>query len=680
MLATVVATFLLLLALNAASGAADYQRFTVRVVWPGGTNCSAPLSAACNDTGLTSWPEGWAASDPSQGGGDWSGGSKSFSNPLPANMRIGWVEVDLYGRFECSPNETHTAFDVQVQKEAIASLEFQANASKCQGCRNCGYLHKATSRHYGTAGLPDYDYGPQAPNILSLQLHSGLLVLNAADIHIYAKDSTGGSNIDMSRWEFIAILISALIGVVILVSTICFGIILFLKSRGRLRRSRYTEIPGKAARGSKGEGTSGRDSTYDDDDDGDCESKPPTRDTINNLTGSDELLVTTENTALLSNTPTGNLGNPAKAKEVLGAERGHHHGRPRKRSAAGQNWKKQIQVTEIKILGRIGRGSYGDVFKGVWQGTVVAVKKLPGYFIELREEESAAFLDNFQKEASIMKSLHHPNILQLLSTYMEPPDLCLVMEYMPKGSLYKILHDQTVQLDWPIVRKILLDAAKGMAYLHGCEPVVIHRDLKSHNLLIDNNWTCKVCDFGLSKILTDRPTTSQMTSCGTPSWTAPEVLRNDRYTEKADVFGFGVVVWECVTRQDPHPGMPPFQVVLEVGSKHLRPEIPSTAPTPLQDLMRSCWSEDPAQRPSFQEIVRLLISMKVHALYPPAAAGDGVEADIVREGSEDEQHHHQRSVTDDGTGEDEGPVRPVMLYSPSAELRAPHEEAISSSS
>lgn len=88
---------------------------------------------------------------------------------LPANMRIGWVEVDLYGRFECSPSsaspssaglrlklpnlamadETHTAFDVQVQREAIASLEFQANASRCQGCRNCGYLHKATSRHYG---------------------------------------------------------------------------------------------------------------------------------------------------------------------------------------------------------------------------------------------------------------------------------------------------------------------------------------------------------------------------------------------------------------------------------------------------------------------------------------------------------------------------------------------------
>jgi hypothetical protein len=123
------------------------------------------------------------------------------------------------------------------------------------------------------------------------------------------------------------------------------------------------------------------------------------------------------------------------------------------------------------------------------------------------------------------------------------------------------------------------------------------------------------------------------------------------------------------------------QVVLEVGSKHLRPEIPNTAPTPLQDLMRSCWAEDPAQRPSFQEIVRLLISMKVPALYPPAAAGDGVEADVVRESSEDEQQqHHQRSVTDEGAGEDEEPVGPVVLYSPSAELRSPHEEAPSSSS
>jgi hypothetical protein len=224
------------------------------------------------------------------------------------------------------------------------------------------------------AGLPDYDYGPQALNSLSLQLYSGELVLNAADIHIYAKDSSGDSTIDLARWEFIAILVrshmrsvtwdsaradfffqvSAIVSVIIMVSTICFGVLLFLRWR---ERRRYTEIEAKR-KADDGQDSNGDSYGIDEED---CESKPPTYE----FTGSSDL-VSTENTALLPATPPGHVGSPAKAKEVLGGERAHHphQTRPQRRSGAGQNWKKQIQIAEIKILGRIGRGSYGDVFKG----------------------------------------------------------------------------------------------------------------------------------------------------------------------------------------------------------------------------------------------------------------------------------------------------------------------------
>eukprot|EP00339_Tiarina_fusa_P007076 CAMPEP_0117050370 /NCGR_PEP_ID=MMETSP0472-20121206/34774_1 /TAXON_ID=693140 ORGANISM="Tiarina fusus, Strain LIS" /NCGR_SAMPLE_ID=MMETSP0472 /ASSEMBLY_ACC=CAM_ASM_000603 /LENGTH=88 /DNA_ID=CAMNT_0004764119 /DNA_START=283 /DNA_END=545 /DNA_ORIENTATION=+ len=88
-----------------------------------------------------------------------------------------------------------------------------------------------------------------------------------------------------------------------------------------------------------------------------------------------------------------------------------------------------------------------------------------------------------------------------------------------------------------------------------------------------------------------------MTACGTPSWTAPEVLRNERYTTKADVYGFGIVVWEMFARSDPFPGMPPFQIVFAVGTQKLRPRVEPDWPLEWVNLITTCWNEDPAARP-----------------------------------------------------------------------------------
>lgn len=125
-----------------------------------------------------------------------------------------------------------------------------------------------------------------------------------------------------------------------------------------------------------------------------------------------------------------------------------------------------------------------------------------------------------------MSRLRHPNCLMYLGTCSVAPDIWLLTEYMPLGSLYQVLHDAELELNWDVIFSMLLDTAKGVAYLHGMKPTIIHRDLKSHNILVNTFWTAKVCDFGLSRLATQSNT---MTACGTPCWTAPEVLRNQRY-------------------------------------------------------------------------------------------------------------------------------------------------------
>lgn len=133
----------------------------------------------------------------------------------------------------------------------------------------------------------------------------------------------------------------------------------------------------------------------------------------------------------------------------------------------------------------IGHGSFGLVHKALWRGTEVAVKRLP--------RESIAepqVLVEFMKEAFIMRQLRHPNVLQVLGVCTDPP--CIIMEYMPRGSLFQLIHNQNVSLDWPIVRKLAIEICRGMAYLHGCNPPLIHRDLKPHNLLVDDMWRVKV--------------------------------------------------------------------------------------------------------------------------------------------------------------------------------------------
>ncbi|CAN0264517.1 unnamed protein product, partial [Scytosiphon promiscuus] len=118
----------------------------------------------------------------------------------------------------------------------------------------------------------------------------------------------------------------------------------------------------------------------------------------------------------------------------------------------------------------------------------------------------------------------------------------------------------SVDLPFKKKRQMMLDVATGMQYLHGQNPVIIHRDLKSLNVLIDENWVTKVTDFGLSRFKATSVSEKMTGQAGTYHWMAPEVINSQHYTEKADVFSYGIILWEIFTRAIPYGGMQPVQV------------------------------------------------------------------------------------------------------------------------
>ncbi|XP_061946107.1 serine/threonine-protein kinase EDR1-like isoform X3 [Populus nigra] len=273
---------------------------------------------------------------------------------------------------------------------------------------------------------------------------------------------------------------------------------------------------------------------------------------------------------------------------------------------------------EDLIIGeRIGLGSYGEVYHADWNGTEVAVKKF------LDQDFSGAALDEFKREVRIMRRLRHPNVVLFMGAVTRPPNLSIITEFLPRGSLYRILHRPQCQIDEKRRIRMALDVARGMNCLHASIPTIVHRDLKSPNLLVDKNWTVKVCDFGLSRLKHNTFLSSKSTA-GTPEWMAPEVLRNEPSNEKCDVYSFGIILWELATIRLPWSGMNPMQVVGAVGFQNRRLEIPKEVDPLVARIIWECWQTDPNLRPSFAQLTvalkplqRLVIPSHLDQPSPP---------------------------------------------------------------
>ncbi|GLD95650.1 hypothetical protein PINS_up004327 [Pythium insidiosum] len=275
----------------------------------------------------------------------------------------------------------------------------------------------------------------------------------------------------------------------------------------------------------------------------------------------------------------------------------------------------RLPHNELKISNEISTGGFGIVYKATLYGQVVVVKQVAPL-----QTESTEVLCKFMDEIRLYARLHHPKIVGFIGlTWTNLLDLSLVMEYMPNGDLHALLSANAATVDG---RQALTwfnesserrskshfaqDIAEALVYLHSFDAPIIHRDIKSKNVLLAEDYTAKLSDFGISTRRRDDTMTGGM---GTTAWMAPEVLQGERYTESADIYSLGIVMCELDVCGHPFAGNrsadPSFteaKIAYLVSTAALTPRLHPDCPPAIATIIARCLDFDPSRRPTAVEL------------------------------------------------------------------------------
>ncbi|OQR88779.1 protein kinase [Achlya hypogyna] len=274
-------------------------------------------------------------------------------------------------------------------------------------------------------------------------------------------------------------------------------------------------------------------------------------------------------------------------------------------------YKIRLDSGALRLDTIVGRGSFAEVWKGTYDGTTVAVKRLQN------GRHSNCEIQAFINEMQLMAGFDSPNIIKLVgAVWTSPLDLRCVMEFMDLGDLKDHLatHDATVLL-WRQKLHILRGIVNGLAYLHSLN--IVHRDLKSRNVLLDSKKGVKLVDFGVAK----EDVQGTMTlGVGTFRWMAPEVLHESAYTVAADIYSFGMLLSEMDTHhipyedmKNPKTGQPLADpaIISAVMNGTMKPTFTATCPAWLKELADACLQYDPSNRPTVYDIAAILAKIDI---------------------------------------------------------------------
>ncbi|KAK3756388.1 hypothetical protein RRG08_038877 [Elysia crispata] len=266
-----------------------------------------------------------------------------------------------------------------------------------------------------------------------------------------------------------------------------------------------------------------------------------------------------------------------------------------------------LQITDLEFQETIGSGSFGKVYKGKCKGRVVAIKRYRASSFGAKSD-----VDMFCREVAILAKLNSPYVINFVGACLDDPSqFAIVTHYVAAGSLFSLLHEQKRLIDIQSKLMIILDVAKGMEYLHNMPLPIIHRDLNSHNILLEENGHAVVADFGESRFLRSNDEDNMTKQPGNLRWMAPEIFTQcTKYSVKADMFSFSLVVWELLAGELPFAHLKPAAAAAETAYHNTRPPIAVTFPKPIVALLHRGWHSNPDERPEFREIIPILDACK----------------------------------------------------------------------
>ncbi|XP_019615926.1 PREDICTED: tyrosine-protein kinase CSK-like isoform X1 [Branchiostoma belcheri] len=251
-----------------------------------------------------------------------------------------------------------------------------------------------------------------------------------------------------------------------------------------------------------------------------------------------------------------------------------------------------INRHEVELGKSLGKGEFGDVIQGVYRGRLVAIKSL---------KDTSKAAQQFLAEASVMTAVSHPNLVQLIGVCFGDP-IFIITEFMAKGSLVDYLRSRGRSVITASDNlQFSCNICNGMAYLESKN--LVHRDLAARNVLLSEEGTAKVSDFGLAREMNF----DKLEGGKVPvKWTAPEALRHGHFSTKSDVWSFGILLWELYSYgRPPYPRVPIADVVAHV-EKGYRMEPPEGCPEDIYSVMKQCWDINPDSRPSFKRLLQQL--------------------------------------------------------------------------